>query len=199
MTSAATNRKEQITEVATDCFSRFGYDKVTVKDLAVACGISEPALYRHFASKEAIFESVLESLNERMQTAELFDRLSTEEDIEVLLRELASFVISFFRRNDDIQRLLLYAVLMDHPRARSVFQATRGVFANYLEEQLVRLDNLGALQPVNVRITARCFVGMLFDCALGQTLWQKLQGNPYSPEEVIANNVPIYARGLRRK
>ncbi len=199
MSSCAVNRREQIAEAATDLFSRMGYDKVTVKDLAHACGITEPALYRHFTSKEAIYDAVLDGLAARMDTAKLFDRLSSERDIEILLHDLATHLIAFFKRNDDIQRLLLYAVLMDHPKARKVFQATRGVFSNFLEEQLIRLKHDGLIQPVNPRITARCFVGMVCDCALGQTLWQKLQGNPYDPEEIVSNNVPIYARGLKKQ
>jgi AcrR family transcriptional regulator len=199
MNSCAVNRKDQITQVATDLFSRLGYDKMTVKDLATACGVTEPALYRHFVSKQAIFGEVLDSLACRLDTDELFDRLAHESDIEKLLHELATYVISFFQRNEDLQRLLLYAVLMDHPKARKVFQATRGVFANFLEEQLVRLREDGLVQPVNCRITARCFIGMVCDCALGQTLWQNLQSSPYPPAEVVANNVPIYARGLKRQ
>jgi len=56
------NRKEQILQFATEAFSRDGYDRVTVKQLADKCGITEPAVYRHFESKDAIYVAVLESL-----------------------------------------------------------------------------------------------------------------------------------------
>ena len=68
------DRKLQILQFATEAFSRDGYDKVTVKQLADRCGITEPAIYRHFASKDAIYIGVLESLRDRLQYEEQIGR-----------------------------------------------------------------------------------------------------------------------------
>ena len=197
MAKPATDRKRQILSVATQLFSKGGFDKVTMSELAKACGITEPAVYRHFKSKEAIYDAVLDSIEQRMGTVEVFDRLRAEKDIEPILKGLAVHVISFFEANEDIHRLLLFSALNDHSKARNVYDITRGRFVRFLREQLDRLARAGAVVEKNNEITARCFVGMVFDCALGQTLWKKFAESRFSPSEVIANNVPIYAAGLR--
>ena len=70
------DRKTQILTEATRLFSEYGYDKVTIKTLAEACGITEPALYRHYKSKDDIYDTVLDSLEERLrETDEFFDNL----------------------------------------------------------------------------------------------------------------------------
>jgi len=192
-----TSRKEQILKLATEMFSRDGYDKVTVKQLADGCGITEPAIYRHFQSKEAIYTAVLESLRERMEYKELFDRLEKENELEVILSELAQHIIAFYSDNSDIYRLLLYAALRGPARAKPIFAITRGTYVKSLEKQLDRLAQRGPIIPKQNEITARCFIGMVFDCAMGMNLWRGLQGKSYDPQEVVANNVPIYVRGLK--
>jgi hypothetical protein len=95
--------------------------------------------------------------------------------------------------------LLLYSALHGHAKTRMVHETIRGRYVHFLVEQLDRLYAAGKIIEKNNEITARCFVGMVFDCALGRTLWKGMQGRVYRPDDVIANNVPIYARGLGSK
>lgn len=191
------NRKKQILDLATEAFSRSGYDRVTVKQLADGCGITEPAIYRHFASKDAIYIAVLESLRDRLEFQELFDRLEKENDIETLLKTLAKHIIAFYTENADIYRLLLYAALRGHDRAKRIFELIRGPYVKFLILQFERLQRQGLIIEKQNEITARCFTGMVFDCAMGNSLWKGMQGQTYAPDVIVNNNVPIYVRGLK--
>jgi AcrR family transcriptional regulator len=53
------NRKEQLAEAAAELFSRRGYHAVSVHDIAGAAGITGPAVYRHFGSKQDVLAHVL--------------------------------------------------------------------------------------------------------------------------------------------
>jgi len=53
-------KKEKVLAAALDVFLRYGYRRVTMGVLAEAAGISRPALYLVFDSKEAIFKGVYE-------------------------------------------------------------------------------------------------------------------------------------------
>ncbi|MBU0984903.1 MAG: TetR/AcrR family transcriptional regulator [candidate division Zixibacteria bacterium] len=198
MTNRTPNRKAQIVRAATDLFSRHGFDRVTIKELAQACDITEPAVYRHFKSKDDIYDAVLDSMAERMKSRDLFDSLTESDDVEVVLHKMATHVIDFFTRNEDMHRLLLYSALHKHAKASKVYEIMRGSFVKFLHDQLDRLYGQKMIVKKNNEITARCFVGMVFECALGRTLWKGMQGKTYKPADVIANNVPIYARGLKR-
>lgn len=59
----APRRREQLIEVATGLFSRLGYDATTTAAIAQGAGITEPVLYRHFASKQALFVAVVHALS----------------------------------------------------------------------------------------------------------------------------------------
>ena len=51
----AEDRKLAIVKAALPLFAQKGFTETTTKDLARAAGISEPLLYKHFPSKEALY------------------------------------------------------------------------------------------------------------------------------------------------
>jgi AcrR family transcriptional regulator len=51
-----------ILDAAETLFARQGYQATTINQLAAEVGVQGPALYKHFASKRALFEEVLERL-----------------------------------------------------------------------------------------------------------------------------------------
>lgn len=56
------NTKESILNTALNLFSQCGYDAVGVRNIAKEVGIRESALYKHFNSKQEIFDSVIEQM-----------------------------------------------------------------------------------------------------------------------------------------
>src|SRR2546428_12912861 len=50
--------RDQILAAAGEHFSRYGYDKTTVSDLAKAIGFSKAYIYKFFDSKQAIGEAI---------------------------------------------------------------------------------------------------------------------------------------------
>ncbi|MEN9447990.1 MAG: hypothetical protein RJA25_1280 [Bacteroidota bacterium] len=62
-----TSRQIEIMEAATNRISKFGIQHLTIKTLAEDIGLSEPALYRHFKSKNEILLSLLEYFKTEMK------------------------------------------------------------------------------------------------------------------------------------
>lgn len=59
-------RRDQILETAAKLFAARGFHGVSVADLGAACGISGPALYKHFPSKDAMLAEMLVSISEEL-------------------------------------------------------------------------------------------------------------------------------------
>ncbi|MGH6704269.1 MAG: TetR/AcrR family transcriptional regulator, partial [Bradyrhizobium sp.] len=57
-------RRKRILTAATRLFARRGYDGASMSGIAADAGITKPVLYDHFASKEALFETLLRSIRE---------------------------------------------------------------------------------------------------------------------------------------
>ena len=54
------NTREKIFNVSVDLFSRYGYDRVSIRQIAKEVGIKESSIYNHFKSKELIMDSILD-------------------------------------------------------------------------------------------------------------------------------------------
>ncbi len=59
--------KKLILSAALELFSAYGYDSVSVGQIAKAVGIKAPSLYNHYESKQAIFDALLEEICEQYQ------------------------------------------------------------------------------------------------------------------------------------
>ena len=62
-----TDRQIEIMEAATNRISKYGIQNLTIKTLAEDIGLSEPALYRHFKSKNEILLCLLEYFKTEMK------------------------------------------------------------------------------------------------------------------------------------
>src|SRR5947207_14827577 len=88
------SRREQIMAAAAELFARHGFHGVGIDDIGAAVGISGPALYRHFRSKDAMLGEMLSSISHF-----LFDggtaRAAAAEDPRRALTALVEFHVDF--------------------------------------------------------------------------------------------------------
>ena len=77
----AGDTKERILETALELFARSGYMGTSMSDIAGQLGITKAALYRHYASKSEILDSIVERMNQMdYERAEEYDMPETEPD-----------------------------------------------------------------------------------------------------------------------
>ena len=58
--------RERLVRESAALFADRGFHGTSVEDLGVACGISGPAVYKHFASKDALLVEVLRGISEHL-------------------------------------------------------------------------------------------------------------------------------------
>ena len=59
--------KQRILDEALTLFSEKGYANVYVNDIAEKVGIKAPSLYKHYKSKQAIFDAIIDEMNHRFE------------------------------------------------------------------------------------------------------------------------------------
>lgn len=62
------SRRGSILEAAFQCFATYGFKRVSMDDIAIAAGLSRPALYNHFRNKTEIFRACFAALGEQVTT-----------------------------------------------------------------------------------------------------------------------------------
>ncbi len=63
----AGERKAEIVETALRLAEEIGPDRLTTEAIAVAVGLSQPAVFRHFPTKDALWQAVSDAIAERME------------------------------------------------------------------------------------------------------------------------------------
>jgi AcrR family transcriptional regulator len=62
LSNTAPDRRQAIVAAALEAFSRFGYRRAAMADIAAAAGVSRPLIYTVFPNKAAVFRALAESL-----------------------------------------------------------------------------------------------------------------------------------------
>ncbi len=113
----AGERRQQLLETALDLFSRKGFKGTTTKEVAAAAGVTEAIVFRHFPSKHALYQAVLDNCH---QSAEMQEWLAQTKafmersDDAGLLRAIALKTLESYRRDPRLHRVLLFAALEGH-------------------------------------------------------------------------------------
>lgn len=97
-TTEEPTRREQILATAADLFAARGFHGVSVADLGAACGISGPALYKHFSSKQAMLAEMLVSISERLLAVGK-ERVADSSSPTNALRALVAWHVEFALSN----------------------------------------------------------------------------------------------------
>src|SRR6266542_5517629 len=84
---AGEERHLQILRVAMSLFSQRGFRGTTTKEIALAAGVSEAMVFRHFATKEALYSAILDQkacLHDEMDPRQIVaDAIARKDDLAV--------------------------------------------------------------------------------------------------------------------
>jgi AcrR family transcriptional regulator len=133
----ATERRTLILEAARSLFARNGFHATGTNEIAAAAGCSEPIIYKHFASKQALFAAVIEEIALEMRAALEQARADQADPLEAYAAFARRFVSD--PRFIEITRLRTLALSLVHEPVIHealirVSEVMRGRWAGILEE-----------------------------------------------------------------
>ena len=188
------SRRQQILEVlATQLETRPG-SRITTASLAAAVGVSEAALYRHFASKAKMFDALIDFADESVFG--LANHILGETaDASLRCARICSVVLRFAERNPGIARVLMGDILVgEHERLR----ARVGQFFERLETQLrqVLRDALLAPGPQPDRALVNATANLLAAVVAGRIAQFVRSAYQQSPSAQWDEQWAMLARGI---
>jgi AcrR family transcriptional regulator len=88
----------RILAAAEECFSRYGYQKTSMEDIAREAGLSRRSVYRHFPDKSALFNEVA-AARTRIFLDEIVRRTSEVDGLSAQIEEVARLTHRFMRED----------------------------------------------------------------------------------------------------
>jgi AcrR family transcriptional regulator len=112
------SRRDEILEIAVGLFAARGYHGVSMDDIGSAAGVTGPALYHHFAGKEAMLVAALIPVSEGLLNGGRSRVARHHDDAEAALVDLIEFHVEFALANPAVIALHLHELdrLPDEPR-----------------------------------------------------------------------------------
>jgi AcrR family transcriptional regulator len=150
---AKADRRAALLDAAARLFADRGFERVTLEDIGGAAGISGPAVYRHFAGKQAVLAAILVDASQGLLAGgqAVIDR---EPDAAAALRELVAFHVAFAVANAPVIRVqdrdLDSLADADQRRVRTLQRE----YVELWVAQLARLDPSAATAELRARAHA---------------------------------------------
>ena len=77
---------------ALNLFSKYGYDGVSISYLANELGVTKGAIYRHYESKQAIFDEIIQRVVKNDKDVAIKNDLPTEREGEYFVSSFDDFI-----------------------------------------------------------------------------------------------------------
>ena len=129
--------REQIVEAAGEHFSRYGYEKTTVSDLAKSIGFSKAYIYKFFDSKQAIGEAICaKTLSGIVATVEeaVTGATSPTDKFRRMFKVLVTTNVSLFFSDRKLYDVATYAAGEEWPSARAYCERIRQIMKEIVRE-----------------------------------------------------------------
>ena len=195
---AGEQRRLQILRVAMRLFSQRGFRGTTTKEIAIAAGVSEAMVFRHFATKEALYSAILDHKacsHGEMDPLQLVVGAVNRKDDLAVFEGIALNALNQHEGDPEFQRLLLYSALEQHELAEMFWNTfVRRVYRE-LSVYIRRRQRDGAIIGIEPGVIIRAFVGMVIHHSLTNNLWDRKQSLLRISNEVAARK---FARILLR-
>jgi AcrR family transcriptional regulator len=190
-----TNTKEQLLKATLKLISEKGYLGATTREIALEAGVTELTLFRHFGSKEHLFEELLKSYTFLPMLKELLpemEGLSCEEGLTLIA---SRFLLSLKERKSMVK--IMYSEITSYPeKIKEVYNKyideMRRTLARYFESQ----QNSGVLRKnMSPEMAARVFLWILVSYFRSEEIMRSAGIRKTAMEKDVGAIIDIFMHG----
>jgi len=156
----AAERRASIIAVAKVLFADRGYHGVSVDEIAKRLGVSPAVLYRHFESKDELYEAVLNEIACHRESY-VEAALSGPDDFANVLTRMTRIYIESVARDPDYLRMEMHSVLEGSSATQQFFESRWKSFSDYIEVSMQEMVSTAKVGKVNPRVASLMFQGMI--------------------------------------
>lgn len=176
--------RRQILDASLRLFSEHGFARTTVRDIARNAGITDAAIYYHFASKQDLLEALFEEKGIVPALQELEQAAAEDTPRDGLLR-MAREAMSLLESSRDFVHLVFMEALGSESGAVAEYRSLMERWERGLSQLLRVHMQKGQLRQVDADIVARQLVTLVFvtflDDLLGRFGPSQSKGGELSP------------------
>jgi AcrR family transcriptional regulator len=189
--------RDRILETALRLFSEKGYLGATTKEIARESGIAEVTLFRHFPSKEKLFEEVINTYSFLPALKELMPEIAGMSYEKALTEIAKKFLETLSSRKDLIQ--IMHSEMQRYPeKIHKIYHAFIDELFKILASYFNEMQKRKILKGFDTEFGAMAFLGMFFSYFNVHEMMMHKKYRHVDKDTTIKEFVKIFVGGTKR-
>ncbi|MCK4950211.1 MAG: TetR/AcrR family transcriptional regulator [Gammaproteobacteria bacterium] len=166
----AAERKASILAVSKILFADKGFHGVSVDEIAQRLGVSPAVLYKHFDSKEALYEAVLDEIScKRESYVEAV--VQQPMDFARVLEAMTRVYVESIAKDPDYLKMEMHSVLEGSAVTKQFFENRWRSFTDYIEFNMQELMPKEKVANINPKVASLMFQGMIREALYAKCIY----------------------------
>ncbi len=181
------NRKIQITDAATECFSHFGYKATTMDQVSKNAQVGKGTIYNYFSNKEELLQEIIQSVAEEMRDVAQ-NAIKLEQSFIDNFSDVLHHVVAFRDEHELIIKLSQEAKQIGTTIVSESLQAFEQEICLFIEEKIAEAIKRKEIRQCEPKLTAflmfKMYINLVND-------W-KVREQEVLPKDKVAELIHFY-------
>lgn len=160
------NKKEMVIKSARELFTKYGYKKVSMDEIAKQANVTKKTIYSYFKDKDSIFKYFIEEEINKMKEEYEVKENSNMPFISMVSESLYSMLL--FKRNSDLVLAISKEIENGNKdKCQEFLKLYDDEIINYLEEKIKKEINLKNIKECDAHLTAfiiyKVYLNIMFE------------------------------------
>jgi len=191
---SADDRKRKILDESKKLFARKGLHGVSVDEIARRVKVSPAILYRHFPSKESLYDAVLEEISCKRE--DYVDAILAEEaNFPSVLRKITQLYTQSVSREPDYLRMEMQSALDGSSATAQFFENRWKPFVDFVEIEIKDLKASGKIDKgVDPRIAGMLYQGVIREALYAKCISKDKRYRDIELDEIVDQAMDLFFR-----
>lgn len=194
MTEASSSTRDKILDAALRLFSEKGYLGATTREISHSAAVAEVTLFRHFSSKEELFEKVLLNHSFLPTLKEIIPLVKAKPPEEALALIARKYLATLELRRDFIKILISQSQFLPE-KVNAIYHAFLAEIFSTLAGYFHDMQKDGVLRQFDPMLGARAFLAMFFTYFLTTDILRVQGVEQQSMDTVVREYVGYFMHG----
>ncbi len=195
MSRSKEKTRQKLLEATLKLISDKGYLGATTREIAKEAGVTEITLFRHFGSKERLFEEVLQRFTFLPLLKEIIPKVM-DNSPEDALSEIALKFIETLKERKGMVKIMLSEMNIYPDKIRKVYEKFIEELVRTLSGYFDGLINKGLIRKIDTYLASRAFLGMIFCYFQAEEVTKSRKITKGESQRVVREFVDIFLNGI---
>lgn len=192
--------RQKILKTAIRLFAQNGFRGTTTKEIALAAGVNEVTIFRHFATKQDLYAAILDVKSNELVVKSWVEALrpfAERNDDRGLFLFVAKEILAHYKRDPDFLCLRLHSSLEGHELAKRYREQHICPLFRFLHDYIVKRQGEGAFYQGSPDIATMSFLGSVYNYAIA-IHFRDVDFIRLTVEETANSFVDIFLSGMNK-